>query len=185
MVSNEANGYRVKCSSCGAQYWYSIDKLDEYGSVECQNCAAKIFIDSGFEGQIASGRVDQDALMASRETREPSAEGLKIKCPNCMARYIYKDHQRLENDKVECQNCGMIIDAIGEDVVIYGGSTESSNTGNGVLICLLVIIFLFVPLIIAIPTIACILLFKGISESKSDDGERKVVRRDGQGPSVR
>ena len=91
----------------------------------------------------------------------------------------------LENDKVECQNCGKIIDAIGEDVVVYGGSTESSgNTGNGVLICLLVVIFLFVPLIIALPAIVCILCIKGVSDNKSDDGERKVVHRDGLGPSV-
>ncbi|TFH03826.1 MAG: hypothetical protein E4H14_16005 [Candidatus Thorarchaeota archaeon] len=103
-----------------------------------------------------------------------------------MARYIYKQHQISEDNTVQCQNCGITIDAIGEDVVIYGGSTEpDSNTGNGVLICLLVVIFLFVPLIIALPTIACILCFKGLSGSKSDEGNRKVVRRDGQGPSVR
>ena len=184
MVSNNIDGYRVKCDSCGARYLYSVDKLDEHGTVECQNCEARIFVGS-LQGGARASYPDHDAILPSRETDRPSVEGMKIKCPNCLARYIYKDHHMLENDKVECQNCGKIIDAIGEDVVVYGGPTESSsNTGNGVLICLLVFIFLFVPLIIALPAIACILLFKGISE-RSDDSERRIVRQDGQGPGVR
>ena len=184
MVSNNPDSYRVKCDSCGAQYLYSVDKLDEYGSVECQNCAARIFVDSmhGGSGSVYPG---QDAILPSKEISRVSVEGTKIKCPNCLARYIYKEHQRLDNNKVKCQNCGEIIDAIGEDVLIYGGRPESSNTGNGALICILVFIFLFVPLIIALPAIACILIFRGILESKSDDGERKTIRQDGQGPSVR
>ena len=184
MVSGNVDGYRVKCDSCGARYLYSVDKLDEYGAVDCQNCGAKVFVDS-LRSDSGAPYPDHDASLPSKETAQVSVEGTKIKCPNCLARYIYKDHQMLENGKVECQNCGMIIDAIGEDVVIYGGSTESdSNTGNGVFICLLVVIFLFVPLIIALPTIACMLCFKGLS-GRSDEGERKIVRRDGQGPSVR
>jgi predicted Zn finger-like uncharacterized protein len=184
LVSENVDGYRVKCDSCGARYWYSLEKLDEYGAVECQNCGAKVFVDSMYGGARAV-YPDNDAILPSKETTQVSVEGIKIKCPNCLARYIYKDHQMLENGKVECQNCGLIIDAVGEDVIIYGGATESdSNTVNGVLICLFLFIFLFVPLIIALPVIACILIFWGLS-NKNDDGERKAVRRDAHGPSVR
>ncbi|TFH07364.1 MAG: hypothetical protein E4H14_08650, partial [Candidatus Thorarchaeota archaeon] len=119
MVSDNVDGYRVKCDSCGARYWYSLDKLDEYGAVECQNCGAKVFVDSMHSGSGAA-YADNDALLPSKEISRVSEEGTKIKCPNCLARYIYKEHQILEDNTVKCQNCGMIIDAIGEDVVIYG-----------------------------------------------------------------
>ena len=90
----------------------------------------------------------------------------------------------LADGKVECQNCGKTIDAVGDDVLIYGGHSESRESENVAIICLLFIIFLFVPWYIAIPAIACILLFKGVSGRESDS-ERKIVRQDSQGPSVR
>jgi predicted Zn finger-like uncharacterized protein len=184
MVSNSPEGYRVKCDLCGAQYFYSVDKLDEYGSVECQNCTARIFVDS-FQGTIGTSILDNDTIIPSKETDRVVEEGIKIKCPHCLARYIYKEHQIIENNQVKCQNCGRTIDAIGEDVLIYDEHPESGGSENIAIICLLVIIFLFLPPIIAIPTIACLLLMRAASENKRDDGERKIIRQDGQGPSVR
>jgi len=129
---------------------------------------------------------DEEAILPSRESYQSSVEGIKIKCPNCQARYIYKDRQIQDNNTVECQNCGKIIDAVGEDVLVYGsGESESEGSENWVILCLLLIIFLFVPLIIAIPAILCILCIRSLSQSKQDDGPRRVFKQDGKGPSLR
>lgn len=184
-MSNYGDGYRLKCPSCGARYWYSSDKIDEYGSVECQNCAGRIFIDSMRPDAGYPFSAD-DAIMPSRETHQSSVEGIKIKCPNCQARYIYKQEQIHEDNTVECQNCGKVISAVGEDVLIYGGrESEPEGSETWVLLCLVLIIFLFVPLIIAIPAILCIVCLRSLSQSKSDDGPRKVIKKDSQGPSLR
>ena len=185
MVSGNENGYRLKCSSCGATYLYSMDKLDDNGSVECQNCAARILTDSGFGDSVRLSILDQDAIVPSRETSLPSVEGLKIKCPNCFAKYIYKDYHRLEDGRVKCQNCGMVIDAIGEDVLIFEAPMQSESSGNAAIICLLIILILFVPWIIAVPLIICIVMLKGINDNQGRDEDRKIVRQDAQGPGPR
>ncbi len=175
-MSNYDGGFRLKCPSCGATYWYSSDNLDEEGSVECQNCAGRIFVDS-MRPDSDFTHSDYEAILPSRETNQSSVEGMKIKCPNCQARYIYKQHQILENNTVQCQNCGMTIDAVGEDVFIYDEQIEKEGSIDGVLICLLLIIFLFVPWIIAIPVILCVICLRQTSKGN----QRTVVPQSGKG----
>jgi predicted Zn finger-like uncharacterized protein len=173
----------VKCDSCGAKYFYSLDKIDEYGSVECQNCAARVFVYS--LGTPGAHFPNDEMILPSKETDSVSIEGIRIICPHCLAKYIYKEHQILENNQVKCQNCGMAIDAIGEDVLIYSRTSESGGSENIAIICLVFIIILFVPWYIIFPALACIVILKAASQSKSDDSERKIIRQDSQGPSVR
>ena len=126
MVSSNPDGYRVKCDSCGARYFYSVDKLDEYGSVECQNCAGRIFVDS-LQGHSGVPFRNDESIRPSKVSGQ-SVAGIKIKCPHCLAGYIYKEYQMLEDGKVACQNCGKNIDAIGEDEVGRRWPREVANT---------------------------------------------------------
>lgn len=130
-------GYRVTCPSCGATYRYTQDKIDEDGSVECQNCALRIFTDSALGEYRAVSNDESDAIVPSRKPflTLDTREGVKIKCPKCSAQYIYKDHQRMSDGRVHCQNCGALIDAVGEDVLVYEAPAESGGSENIALIC--------------------------------------------------
>ncbi|MBN2229414.1 MAG: hypothetical protein JW779_07440 [Candidatus Thorarchaeota archaeon] len=183
MSSENLDGYRIKCPSCGATYWYSTEKINDYGGVECQNCAMQISTDFGVQG-YTTARTDQpDAIVPSREVFVPTSEGVKVKCPHCMAQYIYKDNQRGEDGRVHCQNCGKLIDTVGESVLVYETPAKSGNSENGLLICIVILLLLFVPWYIAIPALVCIAAFKGCNSMKEE--ETKVYRRDTQGPDLR
>jgi predicted Zn finger-like uncharacterized protein len=183
MSSESRNGFRLKCPSCGAAYWYAAEKVDEYGAVECQNCAMRFFSDSGLQGEAFPSKDRPDAIVPSREPFLATAEGVRVKCPHCKAQYIYKDEQRGEDGRVHCQNCGQLIDAVGESVLVYETPAESDNTANVALICIIVLIILFVPIIIAVPALVCIVAIKGCSSMKEE--ETKVYTRDRQGPDLR
>jgi predicted Zn finger-like uncharacterized protein len=122
MSSENQNGYRVKCPSCGAAYWYGLEKVDENGSVRCQNCAMRISVGSAPMAYTSASADTDDAIVPSRRPflTLTTSEGVRIKCPNCGAKYIYKDQQKLPDGRVQCQNCGVTIEAVGEEVVVYG-----------------------------------------------------------------
>jgi predicted Zn finger-like uncharacterized protein len=184
-MSSDQNGYRLKCPSCGAIYWYSVDKFHEDGFVECQNCAMKIFTDSGLGGDIKVKENQSDVIVPSREPFFITGEGVKVKCPLCKAEYIYKETQRLEDGRVHCQNCGEIIDAVGQEVLIYDAPAEPGGFENTALVCIIVLIILFVPIIIAVPALICIAAIKICSSMSGKDDETKVYSRDTQGPGPR
>jgi len=145
----------------------------------------KISTDSNLGGYVAVINDGSDVIVPSREPFFHSAEGVKVKCPHCMAQYIYKDYQRLEDGRAHCQNCGTVIDLVGQDVLIYEAPAAQGGSENMALICIIVLIILFVPIIIAIPALVCIVAFKGCSSMGGKTEETKVYQRDTQGPDLR
>ncbi len=178
-----ANSYRLKCPGCGATYLYSSDKIDQSSSVECQNCAMRFSTQIGSEGMTAVPMEDSDAIKPSIHFLSETVEGIKIECPNCGSKYIYTDEHKLDDGGVSCQNCGSVIDAVGEDVLLVkepaAAGPQSEDWGLCVII---VLIFLFVPLMIAIPLIICIAAWKGMQSREPSDLDTKVVKRDTEGP---
>jgi predicted Zn finger-like uncharacterized protein len=194
MSSENRNGYRIKCPSCGATYWYALEKLDEYCSVECQNCAMHISIDSApMEYTTASGDMPDDIIPSVKPFLTlATSEGVRVKCPHCGAKYIYKDEQKLADGHVQCQNCGVTIDAVGEDVVIYQAPSEQSKTENtlvivmnALVVIIIVLILLLLPLIIAVPVAILIAALKFCSSTKTESQETGFYTESGQGPGLR
>ena len=177
----ELNKFRLSCPNCGATYLYSAGKIDDKGFVECQNCAKQMFVRMSDDGAVAtSAEEDPMAIEPSLVDTTKSVEGINVKCPNCGAKYIYKDEQRLEDGRVKCQNCAKVIDAVGDEIIIYRDTTvsEESESINVMLWCAIAVILLFVPIIFAIPLVICII----ISQRDKLGGSRKVVRKRATGP---
>jgi len=96
-----------------------------------------------------------------------------LSCPNCGATNVYSAEAIDNEGFVDCQNCGTRFHAHGTDERVETPITprpvgtefyqyteapkKSSNIG---LWCAIVLIFLFVPVFIAIPAIICILYVK-------------------------
>ncbi len=180
-MSEELNKFRLKCPNCGANYVYSAEKIDDEGFVECQNCAKQMFVRMSDEGAVAtSAEKDPMAIEPSFVETTKSVEGVNVKCPNCGAKYIYKDEQRLEDGRVKCQNCAKVIDAVGDEVVIYQDTAVSGESEpiNTMLWCAILVILLFVPIIFAIPLVICII----ISQRDRIGGSRKAVHKRSTGP---
>ena len=160
---------------------YSAEKIDDEGFVECQNCAKQMFVRMSDEGAVATS-VEKDpmAIEPSFVETTKSVEGVNVKCPNCGAKYIYKDEQRLQDGQVKCQNCAKFIDAVGDEVVIYQDTTVSgkSESINAMLWCAILLILLFVPIIFAIPLVICII----ISQRDKIGGSRTAVSKRATGP---
>ena len=176
----DLNKIRLNCPNCGATYVYSAAKIDDEGFVECQNCAKQMFLRMSSEGAVAtSAEEDSIAIEPSLVETATSVEGIKVKCPNCGATYIYKDEQRLEDGRVRCQNCAKVIDAVGDEVVIYRDTTvsEESESGNVLMCCTILLILLFVPWIFSVPLVVCI-----ICQRDRISGSRTVVRKSAAGP---
>ena len=177
----DLNRFRLNCPNCGATYVYSAEKIDDKGFVECQNCAKQMFVRMSDEGAVATSAEENPmSIEPSLVETATSVEGIKVKCPNCGAIYIYKDEQRLEDGRVKCQNCAKVIDAVGEEVVIYQDTmaSEESDSSNAMLCCVILVILLFVPWFISVPLIICIF----ISQRDKISGTRKVVRKRATGP---
>jgi predicted Zn finger-like uncharacterized protein len=180
-MSEELNKFRLKCPNCGATYVYSAEKIDDEGFVECQNCAKQMFVRMSGEGAVATSAEEGPIVIEpSFVETATSVEGIKAKCPDCGAVYIYKDEQRLEDGRVKCQNCARVIEAVGYEVVIYQDTTvpEESDSSNAMLCCIILVILLLVPWFISVPLIICIF----ISQRDKISGTRKVVRKRATGP---
>jgi predicted Zn finger-like uncharacterized protein len=137
----------------------------------------------GSEGLSAVPMGDADEIKPSLPFLGTSVEGIRIKCPYCGSKYIYIDEHRLEDGRVNCQNCSSVIDAVGEDVLIVKEPGPAVTRSEDFwLCCIIIIIILFVPLIIAIPMIICIAAWKVMQSKESTDMDSKVIRRDAQGP---
>jgi predicted Zn finger-like uncharacterized protein len=143
----------------------------------------QIFTDYSVQGYTSVSKDRPDVIVPSREPFFPTAEGVRVKCPHCRAQYFYKDDQRGDDGRVHCQNCGQLINAVGESVLVYETPAESDSSLNAALICIIVLLILFVPLIIAVPALVCIIAIKGCSSMKEE--ETKVYVRDTQGPDLR
>ncbi len=179
----ELNKFRLNCPNCGATYLYSAKKIDDEGFVECQNCAKQMFVRMSDEGAVTTfAQEDPVAIEPSSIVTTASVEGVRVKCPNCGAKYIYKDEHRLEDGRVKCQNCAKVIDAVGDEVVIYRDTTvsEESDSSNAMLCCVILVILLFVPIILAIPLVICI-----IWQRDKISGGKTVVRKRAAGPGPR
>jgi predicted Zn finger-like uncharacterized protein len=138
------------------------------------------------DGMIAVPKDDTDAIKPSIHFLATTTEGVRIKCPNCGSSYIYTDEHKLDDyQTVSCQNCGSAIEYVGENVLIVKEPAPAAvQTEDWSLCVLIIIILLFVPLIIAVPLILCIGIWKGTSSSrKSTELDSKVVKRDAEGPS--
>ncbi|MEE9539863.1 MAG: hypothetical protein V3V85_00020 [Candidatus Thorarchaeota archaeon] len=96
-----------------------------------------------------------------------------LSCPNCGATNIYSAEAIDSEGFVDCQNCGSRFRAhesiervetsitpgpVGTEFYHYTEAPKKSS--NAGLWCIIVFIFLFAPVIIAIPSIICILYFK-------------------------
>ncbi|MHA2025746.1 MAG: hypothetical protein ACW98U_07575 [Candidatus Thorarchaeota archaeon] len=181
-----ADSHRLRCPGCGATYLYSSDKIDESNSVDCQNCAMRFSTQMESDGMIAVPKDDTDAIKPSIHFLATTTEGVRIKCSNCGSSYIYTDEHKLDDyQTVSCQNCGSAIEYVGENVLIVKEPAPAAvQTEDWSLCVLIIIILLFVPLIIAVPLILCIGIWKGTSSSrKSTELDSKVVKRDAEGPS--
>ncbi|MDH4212288.1 MAG: hypothetical protein OEV85_00045 [Candidatus Thorarchaeota archaeon] len=185
--SENRNGYRLKCPSCGATYWYASENIDKYGSVECQNCAMHIFVDSFLSDETTKSGDMSDAIVPSKKPflTLATSEGVRIKCPHCSAQYIYKDSQRTEDGQVRCQNCSAIIDGVGQDVLVYQAPVDTTKSSeNTALLCIIVLILLFVPLWIAAPLVICIVALKLWNPAKTEEQETMVYTEDTQGSDL-
>jgi transcription elongation factor Elf1 len=180
-----AESHRLRCPGCGATYRYSLDKIDESNSVECQNCAMRFSTQIGSDGLIATPVEDTDAIKPSIHFLASTTEGVRVKCPNCGSKYVYTDEHKLDSQTVSCQNCGSAIDYVGEAILLVKEPAPAgTQTEDWGLCAIILIIFLFVPLIIAIPLIICIVAWKGTqSYREPKDLDTKVVKRDSEGPS--
>jgi predicted Zn finger-like uncharacterized protein len=175
----------LSCPSCGATYRYTSDKIDESGYVECQNCVQRFSAYAGTDEWLAIPHEDSDAIKPSIHFLATTTEGVRIKCPNCSSMYIYTDDHKLDYHTVSCQNCGSAIEYVGDNILIVKEPAPAAIQNEDWGLCvLIIIIFLFVPLIIAIPLILCIVAIKGVSSSmSSDEFDHKIVKRDAEGPS--
>ncbi len=175
-------GQRLRCPNCGAVYFYSQEKIDESNSIECQNCMTRFIAQEGPQ-QLTGIPIDEtDTLKPSIDFLSETVDGIKIKCPHCGSSYIYKDEHGIATGSVNCQNCGKAIEAVGEDVVVVKEREVSGSSEDCVLCALIVIIFLFVPWIIALPLIVCIGLLKAQQHGVVGGQESKVIKKDDQGP---
>ncbi len=97
-----------------------------------------------------------------------------LSCPNCGATNVYSAEAIDSEGFVDCQNCGSRFRAhesaervetsiapepIGTKSWHYTEAPEKKSCNTG-LWCVIVLIFLFVPYIIAIPAIICIIAYK-------------------------
>jgi len=97
-----------------------------------------------------------------------------LSCPNCGATNLYSAEAVDFEGFVDCKNCGIRFRAhesdervetpitprpIGTKSYHYTEAPEKKSS-NTLLWCAIVLIFLFVPLLFAIPVIICILVFK-------------------------
>jgi predicted Zn finger-like uncharacterized protein len=183
----DQDGYRIKCPSCGAIYWYAMEKIDENGSVRCQNCNMPISTESASLGDAVPIVGVSDGIMPYERPFETTStsEGIRVKCPHCGAKYLYKESQKQPDGRVQCQNCGYIIDAVGEDVIIYHAPVKSNNSETLALVCIVLLILLFVPIIIALPLLVLIVAVKFCSSSQSKNQETKVYTETIEGPEPR
>ena len=96
-----------------------------------------------------------------------------LSCPNCGAPYVYSAEAIDSEGFMDCQNCGKRFHASESDERVgtsispepvrtefYDYTEAPKKRSNAGLWCVIVMIFLFVPVIIAIPAIICILYFK-------------------------
>ena len=94
-----------------------------------------------------------------------------LSCPNCGATNVYSAEAVDIEGFVDCQNCGKRFHARESDKRVetpltpkpvgtefYNYTEAPRKSSNTMLWCAIVLIFLFVPVIIAIPAIICILL---------------------------
>ncbi|MGY5860943.1 MAG: hypothetical protein RTU09_01020 [Candidatus Thorarchaeota archaeon] len=161
---------------------YSAEKIDDEGFVECQNCAKQMSVRMSDEGAVAtSAEKDPMAIKPSFLETAASVEGINVKCPNCGAKYIYTDEQRLEDGRVNCQNCATIIDAVGDDVVITRNAmvSEESESINAWLWCVIILILAFVPWIFSVPIVIWIVWQHGRRR-----GSKTIVRKRSTGPGL-
>jgi predicted Zn finger-like uncharacterized protein len=180
-LSEELNKFRLNCPNCGATYVYSAEKIDDEGFVKCQNCAKQLFVSMSDEGAAATSVEEYPlAIEPSLVETATSVEGIKVKCPNCGAIYIYNEEHRLEDGQVKCQNCAKVIAAVGDEVAIYQETAvfEKSKSSNAALCCAILVILVFVPWILSIPLVIWIF----ISQRDKVSGIRKVVRKRATGP---
>ena len=97
-----------------------------------------------------------------------------LSCPNCGATNVYSAEAVDIEGFVDCQNCGKRFHARESDERVETPMTPrpvetefydyieapEKKRSNAMLWCAIVLIFLFVPVIIAIPAIICILFVK-------------------------
>ncbi|MHA1587797.1 MAG: hypothetical protein ACTSV9_03360 [Candidatus Thorarchaeota archaeon] len=96
-----------------------------------------------------------------------------LSCPNCGAPYVYSAEAIDREGFMDCQNCGKRLHARDNDEGMetsitprpvgtrsYQYTQAPKKSSNAGLWCIIVMVFLFVPVIIAIPAIICILYFK-------------------------
>jgi uncharacterized protein (DUF983 family) len=106
--------------------------------------------------------------MVSNENNE-----FGLSCPNCGAPYVYSAEAIDSEGFMDCQNCGKRLHARdnteGMETSItprpvgtrsYHYTEAPKKSSNAGLWCVIVMVFLFVPVIFAIPAIICILYFK-------------------------
>ncbi|MFW9958613.1 MAG: MJ0042-type zinc finger domain-containing protein [Candidatus Odinarchaeota archaeon] len=183
MSYENQNGYRLKCPSCNATYWYKWEKIDEYGSVDCQNCAMRIFVDSFTLAEDTMSQNVPDAIVPSRKPflTLTTSEGIRVKCPHCSAQYVYKDSQKMEDGRLRCQNCNNIIDAIGSDVLVYQAPVEKSKSEDTAILCIILTILLFVPPLVAVPIVICIVALRLCNPAKTEEQDTFVYTEGTQG----
>ncbi len=96
-----------------------------------------------------------------------------LSCPNCGAPYVYSAEAVDSEGFMDCQNCGKHFRAHESDereetpitprpveTQFYDYTEAPKKSSNAGLWCAIVLIFLFVPVFIAIPAIICILYIK-------------------------
>jgi predicted Zn finger-like uncharacterized protein len=113
-----------------------------------------------------------------------SEEAVRVKCPHCGAKYLYKTKEVTAGGHYRCQNCGKEIEGEGERVTVYHTEGPGGIAMSGALVALLIVIFLFVPLYIALPAIACILCAVGVTRMGGKEEDQVVVSKSDQGLSL-
>lgn len=180
MSSGEYSSTTAKCPYCSANYTYGPHQINDESMVSCQNCGKPFTVILSEGAGIAIPLGDDDILASERIVETFVSEALRVKCPHCMASYVYDESSRTPAGRFLCQNCGKSIEAKNAKKVeiIQTVSTDASNPGRWIyILAASVVLLLFAPWYLSIPAIACICLFNQHEEMS----DRKVRVKPDQG----
>lgn len=184
MASEDSS--RQKCPHCNATYLYRASAIDDRGYISCQNCGKPFVAYLRFTGaglELDPGPSVGYAPPASRIVT--TEEAVRVRCPYCGAKYLYRKEHATQDGMYKCQNCGKPIESTGERVVIQKSvDSTGMQTATGVLVIAALLIFLFVPPLFSVPVILCMVASWALTQAGASQEDRVAVEKDDQGLSL-
>jgi DNA-directed RNA polymerase subunit RPC12/RpoP len=185
MSVGETGAQPIECPNCGARYRYPPSAFDTEGHVRCQNCAKLIGgVSAPFDvGEFSTLEPYGETVRTTSVPPTVSQEALRVRCPHCGAKYLYRMDQRNAEGSYRCQNCGREIAAEGERVTIYETRRAGQPSIVVAVVAVLVIALFFVPLYL-LPIIVCLLIAMAPMLLRTESTDEAVVTESDQGLSI-